>query len=76
MTTASAANDDPVRTVRCISMRVRSDAAQLADIVGRVDAGDLKVDVSATYPLDDVVRVHELGAAGDFHGKVLLVPTS
>jgi NADPH:quinone reductase-like Zn-dependent oxidoreductase len=48
---------------------------QLADIVARVNAGDVKVDVSATYPLDDIVRVHQLGAAGDFRGKVLLVPT-
>ena len=76
VTTASAAQEDPERNVRCISMRVRSDAAQLADIVARVDAGDVKVDVSATYPLDDIVRVHQLGAAGDFRGKVLLVPTS
>jgi NADPH:quinone reductase-like Zn-dependent oxidoreductase len=76
VTTASPAPEDPERNVRCIHMRVRSDAAQLADIVARVDAGDVKVDVSATYPLDDIVRVHQLGAAGDFRGKVLLVPTS
>jgi NADPH:quinone reductase-like Zn-dependent oxidoreductase len=76
VTTTSAAQDDPARNVRCISMRVRSDAAQLASIVGRVDAGDVKVDVSATYALDDIARVHQLGAAGDFRGKVLLVPTS
>jgi NADPH:quinone reductase-like Zn-dependent oxidoreductase len=76
VTTASAAPDDPERNVRCISMRVRSDALQLADIVARVDAGAVKVDVSATHPLDDIARVHQLGAAGDFRGKVLLLPAS
>jgi len=48
---------------------------QLADIVARVDAGDVKVDVSATSPLDDIVRVHQLGAGGYFRGKILLVAT-
>jgi NADPH:quinone reductase-like Zn-dependent oxidoreductase len=76
ITTASPAQADPDRKVRTISMRVRSDASQLADIVARVDTGDVKVDVSATYRLSEIARVHELGAAGQFRGKVLLVPTT
>ena len=76
VTTASPARDDPARKVRAISMFVRSDAKDLAAIVARVDAGDLRIDISETYPLSDIVLVHEKGAAGQFRGKVLLVPTT
>ncbi len=75
VTTTSPAQDDPARKVRAISMNVRSDADQLATIVTKVDAGELQIDISDTYPLSDIAQVHEKGAAGKLRGKVLLVPT-
>ena len=75
VTTASPARDDPARKVCAISMFVRSDAAELAAIVAKVDAGDLRIDISETYPLSDIALVHERSDAGTFRGKVLLVPT-
>jgi len=74
VTTASPAQDADARGVRAVSMFVRSDAAQLASIVARVDSGAVRVDVSATYPLADIALVHRKGEAGDFRGKVLLLP--
>ena len=76
VTTASPTHDDPARRVRAISMFVRSDADELAAIVSKVDAGDLRIDISATYPLSDIALVHEKGEAGQFRGKVLLVPAT
>jgi NADPH:quinone reductase-like Zn-dependent oxidoreductase len=44
--------------------------------VGRVDSGELRVDVSDRFTLADIARVHELGAAGEFRGKVILTPAT
>jgi NADPH:quinone reductase-like Zn-dependent oxidoreductase len=74
-TTAPAA-DDARRNVRGVQMSVRSDADQLAAIVQRIDAGELRVDVSARYPLSEIGRVHQLGGSGQLRGKVVLVPAT
>ena len=42
----------------------RSDAAQLAELVGRVDAGDLQIDVAARRPLTELAEVHDEAVAG------------
>lgn len=76
VTTTSPAQDDPARRVRAISMFVRSDAHQLAAIVAKVDAGELRIDITDTYPLSDIASVHEKSVAGELRGKVLLVPTT
>ena len=76
VSTTSPAQDDPERDIRAASVFVRSDAGQLATIVGRVDSGELRVDVSERFPLSDIVRVHELGASGEFRGKVILIPAT
>jgi NADPH:quinone reductase-like Zn-dependent oxidoreductase len=76
VSTTSPIPDDPGRGVRSASVFVRSDAGQLADIVGRVDSGTLRVDVSERFALSDLARVHELGASGKFRGKVLLTPAA
>jgi len=60
--------------VRVTSMFVRSDAAQLAGLVAQVDAGQLQVWVDATLPLAELAAVHARSAAGELHGKVVLVP--
>jgi len=76
VTTTSPAQDDPARRVRAISMFVRSDAQQLAAIVAKVDAGELRINITDTYPLSDIASVHEKSVAGELRGKVLLVPTT
>jgi len=76
VTTTSPAQDDPAHGVRAISMFVRSDARDLAAIVARVDAGDLRIDISASYPLTDIALVHKQSDAGTIRSKVLLLPTT
>jgi NADPH:quinone reductase-like Zn-dependent oxidoreductase len=75
VTTAAPAAGDPDRGVHAVGMQLRTDADQLANLVALVDAGSLRVDVSATYPLSQTASVHELSAAGKIRGKVLLIPT-
>jgi NADPH:quinone reductase-like Zn-dependent oxidoreductase len=66
---------DPGRGVRAAQMFVRSDAAQLAGLVARVDAGDLAIDVAQRRPLADLAAVHDQYAAGRLPGgKTILIP--
>ena len=65
---------EPVGDVRVVTVFVRPDAAQLAALVGRVDAGRLQVHVAETLPLGELASVHARSAAGRLHGKVVLVP--
>ena len=74
VSTTSPVRDDPGRDVQSVRLFVRSDAGQLATIVERVDSGELRVDVSERFPLSEIARVHELGEAGKFRGKVILTP--
>jgi NADPH:quinone reductase-like Zn-dependent oxidoreductase len=52
----------------------RSDAGQLAGLVARVDAGDLKIDVADRRPLTDLPAVHDQAVAGRLAGKTVLNP--
>ena len=72
VSTASPAEEDTARKVRTMNMYVRSDTTQLAEIVRRIDAGTVTVDISARHPLTEIAQVHELGAAGHIRGKVIL----
>jgi len=74
VTTVPGPPVEPVGDVRVVSMFVRSDAAQLAGLVTRVDAGRLQVRVTETLPLGELPSVHARSAAGQLHGKVVLVP--
>jgi NADPH:quinone reductase-like Zn-dependent oxidoreductase len=76
VSTTGPAADDARRNVRGVRMAVRSDAEQLGAIVDRIDAGELRVDISARYPLSEIERVHRLGGSGQFRGKVVLVPAA
>jgi NADPH:quinone reductase-like Zn-dependent oxidoreductase len=76
VTTATPAAGDPDRDVRAVGMQLRTDADQLAALAKRVDAGELRVEISATYPLSQAAAVHELAAAAQIRGKVLLTPTA
>ncbi|MCV7346314.1 NADP-dependent oxidoreductase [Mycolicibacterium rhodesiae] len=53
---------------------VRSDAAQLADLVSRVDAGLLTIDVADRRPLAEIAAVHADADAGRLPGKTILTP--
>jgi NADPH:quinone reductase-like Zn-dependent oxidoreductase len=66
--------DDAGRGVRVVSVDARSDAAQLAELVARVDAGDLKIDVAQRRPLTDLPAIHDQAVAGRLPGKTVLIP--
>ncbi|MDQ0574218.1 NADP-dependent oxidoreductase [Agromyces albus] len=64
----------PGADLRTTSLFVRSDAAQLERLAQLVDAGELDLDVSARYPLEELARVHSLAEGGALRGKVVLIP--
>jgi NADPH:quinone reductase-like Zn-dependent oxidoreductase len=66
--------ENPGRQVRTQRVFVRSDAAQLAGLVSRVDAGQLRIDVADRRPLDQAAAVHADSDAGNLHGKTILMP--
>jgi NADPH:quinone reductase-like Zn-dependent oxidoreductase len=59
--------------VRAEAVFVRPDATQLADLVAKVDAGELHVDVAERLPLSELPAVHARADAGDLPGKVILL---
>jgi NADPH:quinone reductase-like Zn-dependent oxidoreductase len=74
VSTTTPGPDDAGRGVRTARVYVRSDAAQLGELVARVDAGDLKIDVGQRRPLADLPAVHDESAAGPLPGKTILIP--
>jgi len=69
------APSDADRDVRGIDLFVRSDAAQLAQLVGLVDSGELRVEVAERVPLAELAALHARAAAGGLpSGKVIVVP--
>ena len=74
VSTTTPGPDDAGRGVRTARVFARSDAAQLGELVARVDAGDLKIDVAQRRPLTDLPAVHDQAAAGQLPGKTILTP--
>jgi NADPH:quinone reductase-like Zn-dependent oxidoreductase len=72
--TMTSGQEQPERGVRAQRVFVRSDAAQLAELVGRVDAGQLSIDVADRRPLTEVAAVHDASDANRLPGKTILVP--
>lgn len=73
--TAGPIPEDPARGVRGASLWVRSDGAQLAELVAKVDAGKLRIHVAAHRPVAELAAVHEEAGAGLLPGKtVVLAP--
>nr|WP_225953411.1 zinc-binding dehydrogenase [Kibdelosporangium phytohabitans] len=50
------------------------DRDHLSALVALVEAGVITVDVTESYPLDAMAEVHRRGEAGEFRGKVTIVP--
>ncbi|GAA0228787.1 NADP-dependent oxidoreductase [Cryptosporangium japonicum] len=67
------APSDEKRGVRGIDLFVRSDADQLADLVARVNTGELTIDVAQRVPLADLATLHAQAGAGDLSGKAVIV---
>ncbi len=71
--TAGPIPEDAARGVRSASLWVRSDGAQLAELVAKVDAGKLRLHVDARRPVAELAAVHEDAAAGRLPGKVVVL---
>jgi len=65
---------DPPRGIRTQRVFVRSDAGQLTELVDRVDAGRLQIEVADRRPLREAAAVHDASDNGRLHGKTLLIP--
>ncbi|MBF6175529.1 NADP-dependent oxidoreductase [Nocardia blacklockiae] len=72
VSTTTPPPENPGRDVRTLRVFARSDAAQLAELVRRVDAGQLRIDVADRRPLADLAAVHADAAAGRLPGKTVL----
>jgi NADPH:quinone reductase-like Zn-dependent oxidoreductase len=74
VSTTTPGPENAGRGVRTVRVFTRSDAVQLAELVTRVDAGDLKINVAERRPLTDLAAVHDEAAAGRLAGKTVLTP--
>ncbi|MEU7789641.1 MULTISPECIES: NADP-dependent oxidoreductase [unclassified Amycolatopsis] len=60
------------REVRTSRILVEPDRGGLTGLVELIEAGQLKVRVEQTFPLEDVAKAHELGESGRVSGKLVL----
>ena len=74
LNTVPTAMPKELNGVRAVAVFVRNDPEQLADLVAKVDAGELHVDVSERLPLSELAAVHARADAGALSGKVVLLP--
>jgi NADPH:quinone reductase-like Zn-dependent oxidoreductase len=63
--------DSPVTATHFV---VRNDIDDLRALVGLVDAGTVRLDVTAVHPFTDLAAVHQAAEAGRTRGKVILTP--
>jgi NADPH:quinone reductase-like Zn-dependent oxidoreductase len=59
---------------RTLHFVARQDVGQLAALVRLVDAGAVRVEVTASRPLAELASVHLDAEAGRNHGKTILIP--
>jgi NADPH:quinone reductase-like Zn-dependent oxidoreductase len=76
LTTVPPAMPEDTGDVRAVTVFVRSDADQLAELVALIDAGELHVEVAERHPLEQLPAVHARADAGDLPGKVVLMPAA
>jgi NADPH:quinone reductase-like Zn-dependent oxidoreductase len=60
------------RGVHVSRILVEPDRGGLTGLVELIEAGQLKVRVEQTFPLEDVAKAHELGESGRVSGKLVL----
>jgi NADPH:quinone reductase-like Zn-dependent oxidoreductase len=70
------APSDESRGVRGIDLLVRNDADQLADLVARLNTGELLLDVARRVALADLPALHAQAGAGRLPGKVVVLAPS
>lgn len=73
VSTAGPIPEDPARGVRSASLWVRSDGAQLTELVAKVDAGQLRIHVAGRRPVAELRTVHQDADAGRLPGKTVLI---
>lgn len=67
--------EDPGRRVRSANLWVRPDGAQLAELVTKVDAGEVQLHVADRRSVAELASVHDDSEAGRLSGKtVVLAP--
>jgi NADPH:quinone reductase-like Zn-dependent oxidoreductase len=66
--------DSAARGVRVVAVSVRSDAGELAELVRRVDAGELRIDVAERRGVSELAAVHDAAVSGGLAGKTVVVP--
>lgn len=64
----------PERGIAVQTVHVHHDGALLAELVGGVEAGWLRLRVAATLPLDEAADAHRRLAKGGLRGRIVLVP--
>jgi NADPH:quinone reductase-like Zn-dependent oxidoreductase len=74
VTIAGAPPEDEARErgVRAESLVMSPDAAQLAQIAELLAAGELRVEIAESFPLEQVQAAHELSESGHTRGKIVL----
>jgi NADPH:quinone reductase-like Zn-dependent oxidoreductase len=70
----SPGGEFPEFDVRVEFIHVRSDPAQLTQIVQQIEAGALRLDISDRRPLAETPLVHEQSESGAVRGRVVFVP--
>ncbi|MDH6465669.1 NADPH:quinone reductase-like Zn-dependent oxidoreductase [Micromonospora sp. A200] len=61
----------PVNAVHFVA---RNDTSHLAALVALVDAGAVRVDITASRPLTDLTAVHRDAESDRTRGKIIFVP--
>ncbi|WIX81449.1 NADP-dependent oxidoreductase [Amycolatopsis carbonis] len=69
---ARAQEEAAKRGVRTAPILVEPDRVGLLGLVELVEAGQLKVHVDQTFPLEDAAKAHEVGEGGRVTGKLVL----
>ncbi|MEB3368976.1 NADP-dependent oxidoreductase [Saccharopolyspora mangrovi] len=74
VSTTTPPPENPGRGIRTARVFVVSKADQLAELVARVDRGELRIDVAARRDLAELPAVHDEAATGALAGKTVLTP--
>jgi NADPH:quinone reductase-like Zn-dependent oxidoreductase len=66
---------NPFRRVRCHTLRLEPDAAQVAQVFALVAEGRVPVALTRTYPFDDAVKALAESRGGSARGKIAVAMT-